>query len=176
MTQSQNKIDLRLTVLDIATRWDTLVPHDRRTAFVGRNNRNGRSREGISEDIGQIVEHLASQGVREVRLRTTIGQSALSAGNLDCHAARRGVGSEGLRIGLAWKDGLFGANGAGDGPEVDGVGQAVDDGGVAGGTGQRSQGRQGDESEAGEVHGDLFRGFRGVVFCLVVCLVVFLGS
>lgn len=79
------------------------------------------SLERIPKHIRKIIPDLVALDiVREDRLRRAGVQSIARGADLDRDAAGPGVATEGLRVSGVWEDCCFGADGAADGPDVDG--------------------------------------------------------
>ncbi len=91
--------------------------------------------EGVAEDGGQVVPDLVvveivrEDGLRHVRLEETV----VDPRDLQRDAAALWVPAEGLAVCVPERDGLFGSDGAADGPEVDWVGAQVEHPGAADG-------------------------------------------
>lgn len=85
------------------------------------------ARERVPKHIRQIIPHsIPRERVREIHLRTSVIQPVLAAGDLERNPTRRRVVVQLLAVAVAGLDGLFGSDGAANGPEVDGVLAVVD--------------------------------------------------
>lgn len=128
-------------------------PTNTGTFLVARGNRQSLSLKGTPEDAGEVIPHPARvEGVGKVQLRAAVVEPAGGAQDLERNAARGWVAVELLVVGFAALDLVDSADGAADGPDVDGVRTFVVDFCVADGAGKRSQGSQGEGGDVGEMH------------------------
>lgn len=162
-TEGQSDVRGRLAVADLAaTGRDTVGPADLGAGAQGRNHLESVAREGITEDIRQVIpDSAAVQSVGKVGLGAAVVQAILAGGDLQSDATGRGIEVQGLRVGSTWVDGLAGPNRAANRPEVDGSVASVNDSGMTNSAGERGQSGDGGNGSGGETHGWLILLDRG---------------
>lgn len=109
--------------------------------------------EGVAKNIRQVVPDLLTiEGICKVGLGASIVQAILDSGDLDGDATRGRVMVQDLGIGTAGSNSVLLANGATNGPDIDGETALVDNLRVANSAGKRSQSGNGSDGSCGEPH------------------------